>query len=46
MFARGAAERPLLPALRRDYARRLLAQTPVAEGMVIRRQRNLTEWSI
>ena len=33
MFARGAAERPLLPALRRDYARRLLAQTPVAEGM-------------
>ena len=33
VFARGAAERPLLPALRRDYARRLLAQTPVAEGM-------------
>ena len=33
MFARGAADRPLLPALRRDYARRLLAQTPVAEGM-------------
>ena len=33
VFARGAAERPLLPALRRDYARRLLAQTPMAEGM-------------
>ena len=33
VFARGAAERPLLPALRRDYARRLLAQPPVAEGM-------------
>lgn len=33
VFARGAAERPLLPALRWDYARRLLAQTPVAEGM-------------
>ena len=33
VFARGAGERPILPALRREYAHGLLERVPVAEGM-------------
>lgn len=33
VFAREAGVRPILPALRRDYARGLLARTPPAEGL-------------